>query len=223
MAKTILVLTANPEGTKPIHADRELRAIRGALERSRLRDHVDLQVRGAVDRQTIRRAILDLRPTVVHFSSHGVEDGGLVIEGQDGIPEILGGEDLGAFFGLFSHHLKCVVLCACNSAGQALHISARIDIVIGMSSRVADAAVREYSTAFYDALLAGRGFVEAHGIASLAIGCSDPADPTCPQLSARPGGDREGLGCSDDLFGDGDPAANDAPAQPSFGASMRDV
>jgi NAD-dependent dihydropyrimidine dehydrogenase PreA subunit len=68
---TILFLAANPRGTHRLAVDREERAIRLELQRSRYRACFELVTRGAAEPLDLLRELRELKPTVVHFSGHG--------------------------------------------------------------------------------------------------------------------------------------------------------
>jgi uncharacterized protein YjbI with pentapeptide repeats len=70
--KSILLLAANPKGTATLRLDEEARALQNGLERSRYRDQFAIQQRWAVTPTEVRRALLDLKPKIVHFSGHGI-------------------------------------------------------------------------------------------------------------------------------------------------------
>lgn len=82
---TVLVLDANPRATTALRLSEEARRIRGVIERARYRDHFRLETRTAVRRKDVLRAMLDLRPAIVHFCGHA-EPNGLILEGEHGAP-----------------------------------------------------------------------------------------------------------------------------------------
>ena len=71
VAKKILFLAANPQGTGRLRLDQEVRDVEEGLRRSQLRQQFELQQRWAVRPRDVQRAMLDLNPQIVHFSGHG--------------------------------------------------------------------------------------------------------------------------------------------------------
>ncbi|WP_414588041.1 hypothetical protein [Scytonema sp. PCC 10023] len=69
--KKILIVAANPKQTSRLRLDEEVRDIQEGLERTRQRDKFILRQQWAVRPRDIRRAILDFRPNIIHFSGHG--------------------------------------------------------------------------------------------------------------------------------------------------------
>lgn len=169
--KTILVLSANPIDTKPLRLNEEVRELQKSLDRSKSRDSYKLEQRWAVTPVDLRRALLDTRPYLVHFSGHGVGGkanntrssdinseskslDGLVFEDDHGRKRMVSGEVLADLFALFSNDIECVVLNSCYSEKQADAIVRHIPYVIGMTREIGDQAAIKFSMGFYDALLA---------------------------------------------------------------------
>jgi hypothetical protein len=76
--RNILFLAANPKGTSPLRLDEEVRDIQEGLQRAVNRDQFSLYSRWAVRPRDIHRAMLDIKPQIVHFSGHGAGSSGLV-------------------------------------------------------------------------------------------------------------------------------------------------
>ena len=159
--KKILILSANPINTNKLRLDEEMRSIQSALERSRSREQFELISKGAVRIDDFRRALLDNEPQVVHFSGHGTGTDGIALENISGDAQLVSTESLSNLFELFKDQVECVLLNACYSEIQAETIYHHIDCVIGMEHAVTDIAAINFSTAFYDALGAGRTYAES--------------------------------------------------------------
>jgi hypothetical protein len=78
--KKILVLASNPRRTSLLDLNREIRDIREVLRRSLNRDQFVLETREAVRPEDLRRAMLEVKPQIVHFCGHGTGNQGLVEE-----------------------------------------------------------------------------------------------------------------------------------------------
>lgn len=190
--KSILILAANPKGTTSLRLNEEVRELQTGLERSRYRDRFTIYQRWAVTTTGVRRALLDCKPSIVHFSGHGlgseildselsssrkvhaipettVETEGLLFENEIGRPQLVSTEALADLFSLFSNHVECVVLNACFSATQATAISHHIPYVVGMKRGIGDQAAIKFSLGFYDALLAGESINFAYRLGCNAI------------------------------------------------------
>jgi uncharacterized protein YjbI with pentapeptide repeats len=180
--KTILVLTANPKSTLRLRLDEQVRDIKQGLERSQNRDQFNLVQEWAVRPRDIQRAMLDIKPNIVHFSGHGNGDDGLVFEDENGNPKLVEGAALARLFYLFSDTIECVVLNGCYSAIQAESISQYIENVIGMTELIGDQAAIEFSVGFYDALGAGRTVDFAYKLGCSAIRLSGIPEESVPIL-----------------------------------------
>src|SRR5438067_1452690 len=132
MAKTILILTANPKNTDRLRLDEEVREIDEGLRRARQRDRFKLEQKWAVRPDDFRRAMLDHEPNIVHFSGHGAGQQGIVLEDNRGQPKPVSAKALQGLFQLFPN-VECVLLNACYSEIQANAIAASVRYVIGMS------------------------------------------------------------------------------------------
>lgn len=74
--RTILFLAASPSGVDRLALDREAHAIQAELERMGHRECFRFETRWAVEPLDLLRALIALKPTVVHFSGHGSAGGG---------------------------------------------------------------------------------------------------------------------------------------------------
>ncbi|MBK8454903.1 MAG: CHAT domain-containing protein [Thiofilum sp.] len=182
MQHTILVLAANPTDTKPLRLDQEVRDIREGLQRAQQRDAFKLETRHALRAQDLRRALLEVKPTIVHFSGHGEGLLGLMLEDPTGKAQAIPNEALGSLLSLFKDKIQCVLLNACYSRVQAEVITQYIPYVIGMSEAISDKAALEYAVAFYDALGAGESFEFAHQLGVTAIGLAGIKGAEIPVL-----------------------------------------
>lgn len=185
MARTILVLAANPKNTSPLRLDQEVREIDEGLRRALRREEFVLISKWAARPKDIRRAMLDYKPNIVHFCGHGSGEGGLVFEDENGQAKPVSTDALAEFFGLFAGTVECVVLNACYSEVQAEAIAKHIPYVIGMKGPIEDATAIEFAVAFYDALGAGEPFEFAYKLACNAIKWAHLPDQAAPQMKSK--------------------------------------
>ncbi|MGB7247705.1 MAG: CHAT domain-containing protein, partial [Phormidesmis sp.] len=168
-SRTILFLAANPKNTRSLRLDQELRDIGEGLQRAQKRDRFTLEQRLAVRPRDIQRAMLDVRPQIVHFSGHGEGEEGLVFEDVSGNAQRVSGDALGSLFSLFSDQIQCVLLNGCYSEVQAKAIVQHVPYVIGMRRAIEDRSAITFSIGFYDALGAGRDIEFAYRLGCNAI------------------------------------------------------
>jgi hypothetical protein len=169
MSKTILLLAANPDDTDRLRLDREAREIQNGLQRSAYRHDFIIKQQWAVRPTDVRRALLDLNPSIIHYCGHGEGEDGIVFENDYGESSLVSTEALAELFKLFAENIECVVLNACYSEIQAEAIAKHIDYVIGMNQAIGDEAATEFAVAFYDALGARRNIEFAYKLGCNAI------------------------------------------------------
>ena len=181
----ILFLASNPNGTDRLRLDEEARDIEEGLRRSEERERFTVKTVWAVRARDIRRAIIDFKPNVVHFSGHGTADGGLALENTKGLVQLVSPEALSGLFKLLKTHIKCVVLNACYSENQAIAITEHISFVVGMSQKIGDQSAIEFSVGFYDALMAGYSIEDAYEFGCNAICMAGLEENHTPVLKKR--------------------------------------
>jgi hypothetical protein len=186
MPQTILILSANPKGTTPLCLDEEVREIDAGLQRAKNRAQFVLEQKWAVRPRDIQRAMLDLNPSIIHFSGHGTGDEGLVFEDETGGAKLVDSEALAELFKLFASQIECVVLNGCYSEVQANAIAQHVNYVIGMSKEIGDRAAIEFAVGFYDALGAGKPVEFAHKFGCAAIRLAGIPEQLTPILKKKP-------------------------------------
>jgi len=209
---TILFLAANPGDTDRLALDREARAIHVELERSGHRDRFEFETRWAAEPMDLLRELRKLKPTVVHYSGHGGQDG-LFFQAQDGRVHVVSGAAIAETFGAAGASVKLVVLNACYSEDHAEALLAHVDCVVGMGGSIQDAAARSFAIGFYGGLGERESIAAAHrqGCAAISLegtGDADRAPPGArnvvpvrrptrdgdrPRLKVRPGVDADQL------------------------------
>lgn len=177
---TVLIVSASPLDQDRLRLSAEFRDIRHALQRSRNREEWVIESNEAATVDDLRRALLDFRPTIVHFSGHGGGLDGLCFENTEGKTNSADAESLAKLFHHFKDDLKCVVLNACYSRIQGDVIRQEIDYVVGMSSAVEDKSAANFAVAFYDAVFAGTNFRTAFDLGCTALDLNNLPDADVP-------------------------------------------
>ncbi|WP_248277569.1 CHAT domain-containing protein [Brasilonema sp. UFV-L1] len=181
--RTILILAVNPKTTLPLRLGEEVRDIdAGLLQRAKKREQFEIKQQWAVRVRDVYRALLDVKPQIVHFSGHGAGDEGLALEDETGQVRFVDAEALAGVFKLFASEVECVVLNACYSEVQAEAIVKHIPYVIGMNKAIGDKAAIEFAVGFYDALGAGKPVEFAYQLGCNAIRLAGIAEHLTPRL-----------------------------------------
>jgi hypothetical protein len=180
--KKILVLSANPKGTKPLRLNEEIREIKEGLQLAKKRDSFQIESAEAVRDIDIHRSILNYEPQIIHFSGHGAGEEGLIFEDNIGQQKLVDAAALAGLFELFADQVECVLLNACYSEIQAKAIAKHINYVIGMSQEIGDKAAIKFAVGFYDALGAGRSVEFAYKLGCQVIRMAGIQEHLTPQL-----------------------------------------
>ncbi|GAB1542175.1 hypothetical protein NUACC21_48490 [Scytonema sp. NUACC21] len=165
----ILIVAANPTSTNRLRLDEEVREIVAAHKRSKEREKLEVVTKWAVRVDDLRRGLLNHQPTIIHFSGHGSEENGLILEDETGQTKLVSPEALEGLFQLFADLVECVLLNGCYSKVQAEAIAQHIPYVIGISQEISDFAALEFATGFYNALAAGSSIEEAYEFGCVEI------------------------------------------------------
>jgi hypothetical protein len=183
---TILFAAADPTDQVRLQLGREMAKVREQIQLAKLRDQIDFEPWPGVRPEEFVRALLDVRPQVVHFSGHGSDDGGLCFENDQGHAHLVSPDALRDLFREFADHVQCVVLNACFSRIQACAIAEHIPYVVGMSQAIGDRAAMAFSTGFYQALGAGREIPQAYRLGCTHIRMQDVPGHLTPVLIEKP-------------------------------------
>lgn len=174
--KKILIVSANPKNTLPLHLGEERKRIKEGLRAASNRENFDIEISEASTLEIFERDMMEYKPNILHFCGHGYGKNGIVFESSIGSSQIVDGESLAKFLHLFETHLECVILNACYSEIQANEIRKYIKYVVGMSDQISDNTAIAFSTSFYQALFANSTYDKAFEIACAhlhMIGISD--------------------------------------------------
>lgn len=151
---SVLFLAAEPTNDSALRLGKEFREIQEIIGVAN-RDNAALALempQFATRPKDLLNKVLGFRPSLVHFSGHGDQSGGLKLESQDGRSQTVEPEALADFFSQCKQYLQCVVLNACYSSEQAKEISKHIPCAIGMSDKIGNADAVKFSVGFYTAL-----------------------------------------------------------------------
>ncbi|HEX8245809.1 MAG TPA: CHAT domain-containing protein [Longimicrobium sp.] len=185
-ADTILVAAADPVDLDRLRLGREEREIREALELSGGRGRWAVHPRNAVRLRDLTRALLELRPRIVHFSGHGGgKADGVFLEDEAGNACEVPPDALADLFATVDRRVECVVLNACYSQPQARAISAHVPFVVGTPGAITDEAAVAFSVGFYQTLGAGCAIPQAYRLGCVQMRGAGTAGLPLPVLLER--------------------------------------
>jgi hypothetical protein len=171
----ILFLAANPRDTGRLALDREAHSIHLELKRTGYRDRFDFVTRWAVEPLDLLRELRELKPTIVHFSGHGVpsaattdlaqgrdvvdvaapsgdEPSGVIFDGAGGRGQVVTPDAFVQTLAAVGAQVRIVVLNACFTESMAATLMAHVDCVVGVSGAIHDDAARSFAVGFYGGL-----------------------------------------------------------------------
>jgi hypothetical protein len=189
----ILFLSANPRDSNLLTLTEECAEIHRELMMTRDRARFRFESRWAITVDDLMRHLTELEPTVVHFSGHGCDGGGLVLQGELGRQQCVSARALAMMLEAAASRVRVVLLNACYSAAQAQELTANVDCVVSMEGAIGDESARAFATRFYSAIGNGRSIGNAvqHGVAALAAKLLP--DELAPRCMTRPGVDAHDL------------------------------
>lgn len=185
----ILFLAANPVNTSHIRLDQEVREIEEKINSAKLRDRFLLIPQLAARTTDLHQALLRHQPHIVHFSGHGSETQGIILEDNLGRCKPVSSKVLAELFAILPDYIRIVVLNACYSRRQASSISRVIDYTIGMKDKIGDQSAILFSSSFYLALAYGRSVKEAFSLGVHSIKQEGLTDDSIPALLVKEGAD----------------------------------
>lgn len=161
MKVRIQFLAAEPDTTRRLRVDRELREIAASLREGQRRERFEIiEPRPAVRSNDLNKYIRRDMAHVVHFSGHGEPGGVLFLEDRAGNPARVSPETLRLLFDAWNEddHVRCVVINACHSDELARALTREVAVVpcaIGTVQDVSDGAAVCFSEGFYCAAADG--------------------------------------------------------------------
>ena len=188
MKVRIQFLTAEPDSTQRIRADRELREIVDRLRDGEHREQFDLiEPRTAVRVKDLLTYIRRDQAQIVHFSGHGEENGYLLLEDRAGNPARVAPDSLRHLFDTWNddEHVRCVIFNACHSNDLARALTRQPAVVpcaIGTTRAVSDKAALCFSEGFYGAIADGVTLAKSFESGKVQVGLEVPSEAELFQL-----------------------------------------
>lgn len=194
----VLVLSANPTTTNVVLLDEEFRAIEQNIRLSEYRNRLDVVSKWAVRPDDLQLALLQHKPTIVHFSGHGSGSPGIVLHGDvPGTDSVVTGDALMHLFATLKRNIRMVVLNACESAEQAEAIIKVVDFVVGMGAAIDDDSARKFAGSFYLGIASGESVKTAFQLGISAVKLHGLPDDNVPRLYVRVGVSEDEVLCGE--------------------------
>ena len=186
----VLFLAADPANVHTrSRIDEEIRGIGQKIRVGTLRDRLELVSEWAVRVSDLQEVLLRHRPYIVHFSGHGSQTGGIILEDGAGNGKVINRKAFSELFRILKDNVQVVVLNACYAKSQAQLLTKTIDFTIGMDAIIEDNAAIVFSAYFYQALAFGRSVKEAFDLAVAQLSLEGIDGAQMPKLLVRKGAD----------------------------------
>jgi GUN4-like/Effector-associated domain 1 len=134
------------------YEDENTQKIESVIKRAIKLDSFEIKVRTVITPQDIRRVVSEEHPFIVHFYTHGTEDGNLVLKDNQGNDKLVSRAVLADLFKLYANSIKCVLLNLPYSFQSAKSISQHINYVISLEQSIQENAAIIFVEVFYNKL-----------------------------------------------------------------------
>lgn len=190
---TVLFMASNPTNTDTLRLDEEARSIQETIRKSEYRNSVRFETRWAIRPLDILQAINELKPTIIHFSGHGADNGAIVLQAEDGTAKLISPAVITQTITVASDQVRVIFFNTCFSASQAQAVTSCIEASIGMSDSIGDEAARVFAAQFYSAIGFGLSVEKAYGQAISALMLEGIPEENTPKLYLHDGVDASEL------------------------------
>lgn len=158
---SVLFISANPVENEMLHQDEELRGITEELVMSERKALYKVESIWAARGDDVVRAVLRLKPHVIHFSGHGRAGDPLLRGIHAADPRELPVALLAQTLQNTPERVSGVVLNCCDSGQQAAELARAVPWVVAMTRPIADSAAIQFAIGFYRALFHGSSVAQA--------------------------------------------------------------
>lgn len=180
--KKILFIKINPIGTINLRLDEEEKALRQVLDLSIHRDLFTLESRGAVTTDDLHQYLELIKPTILHISGHGNEDGVLFFHDSEGHKKEVSIIKFCDFLKNFDDHIETIFLNACFSLSGIDDINDPSFHLIGMKDEVPNDTALSFARAFYTSHCNGKSVKDSFETAKGVVGMDGFDDELIPKL-----------------------------------------
>ncbi|WP_428264872.1 CHAT domain-containing protein [Haliangium sp.] len=167
-----LITTACPATTKRLSTESELRDLSHLLDAEVEAGRCDVELCPAVRDRDLLDKLTAFKPHILHFGGHG-KPRGVSFMRDDGSERFFRIDEMRTALTATGSDLLLVVLNACHSWALAEALDDLVDLSIGMSHEIPDAAARSFARRFYKALTQGVSVARALEQGKLCAEVSD--------------------------------------------------
>lgn len=177
----VLFIASNPIDQNQLRLDEEARAIMETIRKSDFRDSVNFKSIWAVRTIDLLQSINEYKPTIIHISGHGAEQG-IVFQDNNGNAKLVRNEAIVQLINATDENIRVIFFNTCYSKEQAKIVVNCVEAAIGMNSTIGDEAARVFSAQFYSAIAFGKSIKIAFEQAKAALMLEDIPENNTPEL-----------------------------------------
>jgi esterase/lipase superfamily enzyme len=167
--KCILVLAANPIGTDRLELEREAESIRSNLRLEKWGKDYTVRTRQGTQIEDLARYLTEYRPTIVHVIGHSSATGEIVLENDLHQIQPVTPTQIATLFANEEQQIECVIFNSCFSLEMADVLVEYIPCTIGIDEEIHDIDTVSFTSEFYRAVAAGKGYCQAFELARSQI------------------------------------------------------
>ena len=181
----ILYLASNPADTQRLNLEAEIRDVHNKMAAARYRDELKLESRWAVRPDDLIQYLLEVKPTIVHFSGHGDKDG-IYLDTSNQGATLVPNAGLVRLFQSLKGHVRLIVLNACSTQSLAEALAGVVGCVVGTTRDIGDQAATQFAATFYQVLADGQSVQQAYEVAGAALMLAGDPEHETHQLFHAP-------------------------------------
>jgi esterase/lipase superfamily enzyme len=183
--KCILVLAANPIGTDRVELEREAELIRSNLHLEKWGRDYTVRIEQGTQIEDLARYLSEYRPTIVHVIGHGSATGEIVRENDRQQIQPVTPAQIATLFANVEQYIECVVFNSCFSLEMADVLVEYIPCTIGIDEEIHDVNIASFTSEFYRAVAAGKGYYQAFELARTQTQSLQGLEDDLPRLITR--------------------------------------
>ncbi len=183
--KCILVLAANPIGTDRVELEREAELIRSNLHLGKWGKDYTVRIRQGTQIEDLARYLSEYRPTIVHIIGHNSATGEIVLENDLQQIQPVTPAQIATLFANVEQHVECIVFNSCFSIEMADVLVKCVPCTIGIDEEIHDVNIASFTSEFYRAVAAGKGYYQAFELARTQTHSLQGLEDDLPRLITR--------------------------------------
>ncbi len=183
--KCVLILAANPIGTDRLELEREAELIRSNLRLEKWGKDYTVRIEQGTQIEDLARYLAEYRPIIVHIIGHNSATGEIVLENDRQQTQPVTPTQIANLFANVEQQIECIVFNSCFSLEMADVLVEYIPCTIGIDEEIHDVNTVSFTSEFYRAVAAGKGYYQAFELARTHAHSLQGLEDDLPRLITR--------------------------------------